>query len=135
MCKVFYIHISLSRNAIRNSGGVSVFINNDLISTNCITRICCEFPDSVILLVKASIYHLTRDLIIYFVYVSPEGSPIYKSEKNGITTLENTISFLSKQYNQYNIFLAGDLNARTKNILDYIYDDNLNYVIRLSNFY
>jgi len=37
-------------------------------------------------------------------------------------------SYLSNKYNECNIFRAGDFNARTKNLLDYIYDDNLDYI-------
>lgn len=63
--------------AIRNSGGVSVFVKEDLLQLYSITRICHDFSNSVVLYLKCSMFKSMKDIILYVAYVSPEGSPIY----------------------------------------------------------
>ena len=59
-----------------------------------------------------------------FTYITPENSPIYTDEENGITLLNDRISEICMQYPSAESFLAGDLNARIGTIQDYIpYDD------------
>ena len=70
------------------------------------------------------------DVIFYLVYVSPEGSPIYRNfvEKDGIKILQKNISDITRDYPNSHLFLGGDLNARTKDFLDYIPSDDLLFV-------
>ena len=83
-----------------------------------------------LLLVKLSKIRNCKDLILYFTYISPEGSTIYKSssEKNGINILRSNFEQIMSYYPGALCLLAGDLNARTKDFLDYIPDDYLRYV-------
>ena len=75
-----YFHYDHIRNmvdiSIRNSGGVSVFISNALYKLNIIERIYEKLEDCVVLSVKLSKYYQCKDLILYFTYISPEGSNV-----------------------------------------------------------
>ena len=57
-----------------------------------------------------------QDTVMYFAYVSPQGSTIYNNlnEKNGIVLLESNIADVKFRYPDSYFFLAGDLNARIK---------------------
>ena len=68
--------------------------------------------------------------MVYFAYVSPEGSSIYDTgEQNGILLLENNIIEIRSEYQDCLLFLAGDFNSRTTNCLDFIPNDNLDFVL------
>ena len=120
----------LNISSLRNSGGVSVFIRNCLVKDKLISRIFTNFNDSIVLLFKLSTISNENDLIMYFTYVSPEGSSIYHSsnEKNGINIMRSNLEQIIMDYPNASCLLAGDLNARTKDFLDYIPDDNLRYI-------
>lgn len=87
-------------NALRNSGGVGVFVKNSLLKDGFVTHICQDFADCVVLYCKSSVFHNMSDMIIYFAYISPEGSSVYNNldEKNGISILENNITTLRNNY-------------------------------------
>lgn len=57
-----------------------------------------------------------QDIILYFAYVSPQGSRIYDNlvENNGILLIENNMNEIKVDYPDCCFFLAGDLNARTR---------------------
>lgn len=113
--------------ALRNSGGVSVFIKNSFIKDNFITRICHDYLDCIVLYIKSSVFRSMRDIVLYIAYVSPEGSPIYnnRDELNGINYIDNNILTLRHIYPDVYLYLAGDFNARTSNLIDYIPDDSI----------
>ena len=71
-----------------------------------------------------------KDIIMYFAYVSPEGSSIYntREEKDGIIKIQNDLETLRFHYPDCYLLLAGDLNARTKDLLDYLPDDDLSHI-------
>lgn len=74
---------------------------------------------------------MIKDLVLYIaVYVSPEQSPIYNSyiEKNGISLLESNIVLIKSHFSDCYIYLAGYLNARCKDMLDFIPDDRLDHI-------
>ena len=116
-----------SLNALRNSGGVLVYIKNTLMKDNFITRISPDYSDCIVLYIKSAVFRSMNDMILYIAYVSPEGSTIYnnREDRNGIKSIDDNISLLRNSYTDAYIYLAGDLNARTTNMLDYIPDDNL----------
>ena len=89
--------------------------------------ICHEFADCAVKYMNCSLYESMIDVIFVTAYVSPAGSKIYDcmDKNNGIKLLSDKIEYLSNHYPDYYIFLAGDLNARTKNFLDFIPNDNL----------
>ena len=114
----------------RNSGGVCVFIKDWLMKANLIERIFPEFQDCIIFNFKSSMFFNMQDTVMYFAYVSPQGSPIYNNlnENNGIVLLESNITDIKFQYPDSYFFLAGDLNARSKDFIDYIPKDDIQYV-------
>ena len=114
--------------APRGSGGVAVFVHYRLFHHFDISRIRLEIEDSIIL-------HLhikggnQRDLILYFTYIAPENSPIYtNSQLNGIEVLHDNVNSIIADFPNIELFLAGDFNARTANLLDYIPNDDLSYI-------
>ena len=78
----------------RNSGGVCVFVKEWLTQQNVVKRIFPNFKDCVVLLFKGSIFQSIKDIILYFAYVSPQGSRIYDNlpENNGILLIENNLN-------------------------------------------
>lgn len=69
-------------------------------------------------------------MIICFVYISPEGSTLYNNsdEKDGIKNLENYLYTVRTDYPDCSLLIAGDLNARCRDFLDFILDDSLNEI-------
>ena len=114
----------------RNSGGISVFVKNYLLAQESVYRIFEGFENCVILLFDKSIFKTDQDVIMCFVYISPEGSPIYNTseEKDGIKLFEKYLFSIRDLYPNEHLFLAGDFNARIKTFLDFIPEDNLNFV-------
>ena len=62
-----------------------------------------------------------HDIALIFTYVVPEKYPIMMMEMKKIFTIKSV-------YPEAKIFLAGDLNAETKEFLDYIPNDDLDLV-------
>jgi len=70
-----------------------------------------------------------NDIIMVFTYVSPQYSPIYtETNPNGIEILSDKLTEITQNHPNAEIFIAGDLNARTKDFYDYIPDDNIDFV-------
>ena len=66
---------------VSHSGGVGIFINCASQCLHHIERILHEFTDCVVLLFKSSQLSYLEDIILYFTYVSPEGSSTYDNLK------------------------------------------------------
>ena len=129
-----YVHFDFvrckSRDAIRNSGGVSVWVKDYLVQSGLVKQICTEFKDCIVLYINASKFENMKNLILYITYISPEGSNIYRNleESNGISLLENNINALKHKFPDCYYYIAGDFNARTGYMNDYIISDNLNFI-------
>ena len=109
---------------ILNSGGVS----DDFV--NLITRVCADWDDCIVLHCTFSSLYDVNDIILYFLYVSPERSTVYDnvSEPNGILQMQDKFHELKYMYPSAHVVIAGDLNARTKDLIDYIRNDDIFYV-------
>lgn len=107
-----------SESAFRNSGGVSVFVKNEWLLDNMISRIYHGLNDCVVLHIKSRCYKEMKDFILYIAYVSPEGSSIYSrlDGNNGICMINDNISKIKQDFPDCYLYLAGDLNARTKTL-------------------
>ena len=94
------------------------------------TRICADWADCIVLHCNFSSLYDVNDLIFHFLCVSPEGSTIYDnvSEPNGILQMQDKFHELKYMYPSAYVVIAGDLNARTKNLIDYIRNDVIFYV-------
>ena len=119
--------------ALRSSGGIAVFVKNYFIECSLITHILPELPDCVVLHIKNSSISDVPDIIVYITYVSPEGSSIYESREYtcGIDYIDSNIFHIKELFPQCLLYIAGDFNARTKTMLDYIPADNLDLIFNM----
>jgi len=120
---------SQRKSSIRNSGGVLVLIRESFCRHGMITRIYNQFTDCIVLYVKKEMLSLPKDLIMYFTYVSPEGSVIYDAEEtDGISLLNDKLTIIKSDFPDTSFLIAGDLNARVKDMLDYIPQDDVDFI-------
>jgi len=111
----------------RGSGGVTVFVR-DTFSQH-FKRIYDKFDDCVILNVSKEFLCLTQDVILYFTYIAPERSPIYEDvTTNGIENLQDKLLAIVSDFPSAHLVVAGDLNARISDKLDYIPNDDVNFI-------
>ena len=70
-------------------------------------------------------------------YTPPEGSTFYtdRQERDGIVDIETTILDILSEIGDCNIFVAGDLNARTGSEDDFIQDDNIMHLPGVEDWY
>lgn len=116
-------------SATRGSGGVTVFVRDYFVNRNIIKRIFDEMSECVVLLLSSELYDDINDIVLIFTYVAPERSPIYTNDNNdGINLLNEKLVDIKVLYPNADIIIAGDLNARTKDFLDYIPHDDLDFV-------
>ena len=112
-----------SKKAWRPSGGISIFIRNNIkegiqiIETNSKFSQWCKM--------KKDFFNLEKDIYICTTYIPPKNSSFYN---NNIDS--NPYEDISKEIQQYSIMghiiLQGDFNARTKNLIDTIINDEDN---------
>ena len=85
--------------------------------------------ECIVLLLNGDFFEVINDIILIFTYVAPERSPIYSPENDdGIVILNEKLTNIKSTYPNAEIILAGDLNARTKDFLDYIPYDDLDFI-------
>ena len=72
---------------------------------------------------------------MFFLYISPEGSPIYTANNNinGIERFEDTLLDIVSEFPDDDIVLAGDLNARCGLLQDVIEEDNVDFIFHEQN--
>ena len=70
-------------------------------------------------------YFMSENYIFLFIYVPPDGLNWYSDETNGIEILRNTQMDIKIMYSNHKLLIAGDMNARIGNELDYIIDDKI----------
>ena len=123
----------------RFSGGVTVFVRNELVDLGIISRIFETCKDCVILHLKGGHFGLQNDIILLFTYLSHEGSTIYENfegNTNGVELFEEEIlSPIVTNYPDANIFLAGDMNSRTSSLSDCIPNDNVEFIFEDNSVY
>ena len=72
--------------------------------------------DCVVLYLKVRCFYCSSYITFYIEYVLPEESPIYDTNK--ITNIVEKVVLLINMYPDCLLSLEGDLNVRTKTILD-----------------
>ena len=83
----------------------------------------------IFILLPGTVLSISERILLVAVYLSPEGSPFYSDEINGILMLETKIAnVLATLDGDIYIILTGDLNARTGNQMDFLYDDSVNKI-------
>ena len=71
-----------------------------------------------------------KDIVMYFAYVSPEGSPIYAKleERDGVKLVHGHFTDIMNDYSNDYYFVGVDLNVRPKDSFDYIPSEILDYI-------
>ena len=94
-----------------------------------IKRIYEIFSESVILLLDNGFHTGNKSIILNFTYVSPKGSSLYDMQtQNGIELMQDKITAIASDLPDTSFIIAGDLNARVKDLHDYIPCDDLDFV-------
>ncbi|MES9879852.1 MAG: hypothetical protein ABW185_03125, partial [Sedimenticola sp.] len=122
----------------RHSGGVTVLVNSSLVELHLIERIYSCLQNCVIL--KLDCLHFTNiseSIILCFVYISPEYSPVYNNMvgQNGVDNFEANLLRISIEYPDSEIFIAGDMNARCGLLQDVIFEDDVDHILGEEAFY
>ena len=126
---------SSRRTSQRGSGGVTVFVKDVLVNNNIIKRVFDDMSECVVLLLNGVFYEGVHDIVFIFTYVAPERSSIYSHENDdGIVILNEKLANIKSVYPDAEIILAGDLNARTKDFLDYIPHDDIDFIFDDTNY-
>ena len=115
----------LKGSSPRGSGGVTVFVKDFLVDGSIIKRVFDNLTECVVLFLSSELYESINDIVLIFTYIAPERSPIYTPENDdGIILLNEKLLEIRSVYPKADIVIAGDLNSRTKDFLDFIpYDD------------
>ena len=107
----------------RPSGGVVCLIKNELVSF--VQQIKVDVGNFLLFVISKEILGLEKDVLYVCAYTPPEGSRYYTFlgvDGDGIAMLVNCLIDLLAD-NDYFVFLAGDLNARTSNVSQQITQD------------
>ena len=76
-----------------------------------------------------SLSGLHTNTVLLFTYIAPEYSKVYDFRNtNGIDILGNKLTAVLSDLDDVSIILAGDLNSRVKDLLDYIPVDNIDHI-------
>ena len=90
----------------------------NLVKDGMVKRIFSHISENVILLLDGSFFRNVNDIVLILAYVSPDKSPIYTDENdNGIEILSTNVEQIVPEYRDAELFLAGDLNSQTKDLL------------------
>ena len=111
-------------------GGIIAYVRNELLP-GCV-RIYENINDLVVLKLDKEFFSLERDLIFVPVYLSPESSTVFNTyEKAGFEHIEENINQIVEEYKNIDIMVAGDFNARTGELDDFIMTDSTEFVLEL----
>ena len=91
-------------------------------------RIFDHLSECVVLILEGHHFRFLTDVILVCTYVSPENSIYSKDNDDGIEILSTKLDQIVRQYPEASLFLAGDLNARIKQFMDYVPGDDLNFI-------
>jgi len=107
---------SISKKRGRKSGGIVVYVNNNLCK-----GITCTKKDNNLIWMKlhSSYFGWRDDIHLAVVYCPPKGSP---HNDDQLENLQHNITELSKNSK---ILIMGDLNARVGEMSDYITNDEI----------
>ena len=73
-------------------------------------------------------FGFSSDVILFCVYMPPEGSICYENNEDGMNVLESLLDWYREHYDDAQFCILGDLNARTGECDDFIIDDRANYL-------
>ena len=107
---------AVNRRAKRAGGGVIIYIKEELFKG---VKLVKNAQDCIVWLKLDKIYFgLEKDIYLGLTYIVPENSPIHALyDVDLFQTLEEDVFFFSEKGD---VFLTGDLNARSGNKRDFI---------------
>ena len=113
----------------RHPGGICVFIKKELLRAITVIK---TSDYGIYLKLDKDVFNFDKDIIIMcvYMYIPPEGSSFYieRHEKNGISELEGELLNIVVENMECDYMLAGDFNARTADVADFIIDDNISHI-------
>ena len=98
----------------RYSGGVIVLAKKKY--SKYFQRIKTDVPNTVILQISKELTNYDKDVLFVSSYIPPDDSPFWRIDQqhgSGVELLEKCIADLYEKYDDMNLFICGDLNART----------------------
>ena len=106
----------------RHSGGVTVLIKNEFAKG--VKRVYNNCYDMIFLLLDGKFFNVDKHTLVGFIYMSPENASVYNNQNyDPWFQIENVIIKCKSDFNDPNILLMGDLNARTGIDSDFIEND------------
>lgn len=116
-------------NKHRGSGGVSVFVKTLVMRSGLLTRIYEDLDDCVVFFIDKNISKLLTDIVLILTYIPPERSAVYELQNdNGIDILREKLLLILSDMPNVSFIVAGDMNARVKDLLDYIPNDDVDAI-------
>ena len=113
-----------NRNCAKNSGGVVIYVRDELAS---ISKVIKSSSNNVVwVLLQLEKRGFDYNLIVGNIYMSPEFSSIH-SEEDTFNILENEICNFRNQYQSAKLLLMGDFNSYTSTQPDYVVDSSGRY--------
>ena len=113
----FSLHIRLTQCAEKRVN-ICVYVHK-LIAKG-VKQILADYKDVIYVVLDKMYFRLEKDLIIGFVYISPENSVYYEDkDKDSLDCLDDALCEISNKY-EADIILTGDFNCRTGEDNDYI---------------
>ena len=96
----------------RRSGGVILLIKDSLMKY--VTRIDCNFDNTISIKIENGIFYRDRDLIITLTYIPPYNSPYYRNKdtKCAINSVLNHLLHITEKEPNCDHLVLGDFNAR-----------------------
>ena len=115
----FQLNRNVTKGNNRSYGGIAILYRNCM--KNGLKFLEHKNGDYVWVKLLKEWFGLEKDYYLCYAYIPPENSSFYKSRG------QDTLSFIESDIVKYSklgpIILCGDLNARTKNLPDYIMND------------
>lgn len=120
--KCFDIIRPFTKQRGRNSGGIAVFVQDYMFDYADITQLKSSSNNILWLLVSSKVSNF-HNLLLGFVYMSPEHSSVHSNELL-FDTIENELATFKNDYPDHSTFILGDFNAYTSTNPDYIVLDD-----------
>ena len=115
-----------NRKRYKPSGGLAAYVHNSILCG--VERISIPGSESIILKLKKDFFGLINDVYLCFAYCVPANSSILSCDFMPEDIFEDLTNKLSQCHPHGDIILMGDLNARSKTIPDFIFNENNDHI-------
>jgi exonuclease III len=130
----FSVHGKRKQKYGRTPGGIVTLIKKDIVN-NIELLLKCDY--GLFFKLDKHKFGLKQHVILCCVYIPCEGSTFYvdRPESDGIAELESFLVNMVSDHGECDLFVMGDLNARTRTEEDYILDDDVTYIPGVDEWY